>query len=121
MNWILPLSFVHKEDDFFESFSGQRIFENFANLRQRCAVSCVGNNNIFIVHTFEKFCKFGYVHMLAGICAAGMVGLVKRAFGYQDFAFFNILQLCKIDELRIAKISNNRQLYRVIDFEALLF
>jgi len=57
----------------------------------------VGNDDVLVVEVAEQRCEFVDVHVPAGFGPAGVLALVERTLGDQDFAVGDVLQLREID------------------------
>ena len=113
-------SFGHEYCDLVVYFLRQGVFKYFADFAHGGSLRYVGNNDVLVVEVFQQGCELVDVHVFAGLGSGGMLALVERALGDQNFAFDDILQLRKIDVLRIAEVGDNRELQGIVDFDALL-
>lgn len=93
LNGVFILVFVHQEDDSVEAVRGHCFLEYPANLAHRRSLGGVRNDDILVVKLSNQFHKFIDVHMSAGVGPVGVLINIKGAFGYEDFAFGDIIEL----------------------------
>lgn len=75
----------------------------------------MGDDDVLVFHTFNQRGKFIDVHVSAGVCAFCVFIHKKRTLGDEDFTLCDVIELRKVNILRVAEVCGDGYLDGIVD------